>query len=152
MEKKDKSILVYLKDKDHLPRSNNSRSGTIRKKKIEKHVKELHGTVFCPGLNADVAFVNHPSTKEMIHHSSKSKDSTLFALNIEKLLKKAKVVKMVDPKKGDKSQQKFYKMIILEQKVKGHGTAKIVVGKYRRKKLFGTKYCQYCVTRKYISK
>lgn len=127
---------------------------------IKKHVTKLYGVQYCPALNANVAFVNHPTKSEMMHHSSKNADSTLFAVNIEHLLKIATIIERKDPKPNNKSQSIFSDIFILEAKVKGavaskakgHGTAKITIGKLKEGTMAGTVYCQYCVTRKSMKK
>ena len=50
-------------------------------------------------------------------------------------------------------QSPFCQMIVLEQKTKKHGTARIVIGKYKLGyNLAATPYCHNCVTRWRINK
>ena len=100
-----------------------------------------------------MAFKRKTSRKEAMQQSSGDHDSTLFVLNIEQLLKTATIVNRQSPKPGNRQQAPFCKMIILEQKIKGHGTARIVVGKYKpdyQPRI--SNYCHYCVTRWNIKK
>lgn len=142
-----------LKNRPRLPRAKNKPARKRRSNTIARHIEKLYGTVYCPALRANVAFNRKTSKRESVVHSSGDRDSTLFALNIELLLQTATIADRLDPKPGNKQQAPFCKMIILEQKIKGHGTARIVVGKYKpdyQPRI--SNYCHYCVTRWNIKK
>ena len=120
---------------------------------VARHIENLYRTVYCPALRANVAFNRKTSRKEAMQHSSGDHDSTLFVLKIEQLLKTATIVNRQSPKPGNRQQAPFSEMVILEQKIKGYGKAKIVIGKYKPD--YPDKsapYCHYCVTRWGVTK
>ena len=124
-----------------------------RERVVARHIENLYGTVYCPALRANVAFNRKTSRKEAMQHSSGDHDSTLFVLNIEQLLKTATIVNRQASKPGNRQQAPFSEMVILEQKIKGYGKAKIVLGKYKPD--YPDKsapYCHYCVTRWSVTK
>lgn len=143
-----KKVTPRLKNSPRLPRAKNKPAIKRRERVVARHIEQLYGTVYCPALRANVAFNSKTSRKEAKQHSSGDSDSALFALNIEQLLQTATIVDRLDPKPGNKTQSPFCQMIILEQKIKRHGTARITIGKYRPN--YPDKmapYCHYCVTR-----
>lgn len=124
-----------------------------RERVVARHIENLYGTVYCPALRANVAFNRKTSKREAVTHSVGDRDSSLFALNIEQLLQTATLVDRLNPKPGNKQQSPFCQMIVLEQKIKKHGTARIVIGKYKPGyNLAAAPYCHYCVTRWRINK
>ena len=142
-----------LKNRPRLPRAKNKPSIKQRKRVVARHIEQLYGTGYCPALRANVAFNSKTSRKEAKQHSSGDRDSALFALNIEQLLQTATIVDRLDPKPGNKTQTPFCQMIILEQKIKRHGTARITIGKFKTGyNLSSAPYCHYCVTRWRINK
>lgn len=148
-----KKATPRLKNRPRLPRAKNKPSIKRRERVVARHIEQLYGTVYCPALRANVAFNRKTSKREAVTHSVGDRDSTLFALNIEQLLQTATIVDRLAPKPGNKTQAPFCKMIILEQKIKGHGIARIVIGKYKpnyQPRI--SNYCHYCVTRWNIKK
>lgn len=137
-----------LRTQPRLPKAKNKPARKKRVDFITRHIESLYGTVYCPALRANVAFNRKTSKREAISHSSGDRDSTLFALNIEQLLQTASIVDRLPPKPGNKQQVPFCQMIIMEQKIKGLGTARITIGKYKPGyNLVEAPYCHYCVTR-----
>jgi hypothetical protein len=137
-----------LRTQPRLPKAKSKAAIRQREHVVARHIESLYGTIYCPALRSKVAFNRKTSKREAIAHSSGDRDSTLFVLNIEQLLQTASIVDRLPPKPGNKQQAPFSKMIILEQKIKGHGTAKIVIGRYKPN--YPDKsapYCHYCVTR-----
>jgi len=142
-----------LRTQPRLPKAKCKAAIRQREHVVARHIESLYGTIYCPALRAKVAFNRKTSKREAVTHSVGDRDSTLFTLNIEQLLQTASIVDRLPPKSGNKQQAPFCKMIILEQKIKGHGTARIVIGKYKpdvRDTI--ASYCHYCVTRWIIRK
>jgi hypothetical protein len=83
------------------------------------------------------------SINETIHHASRSFLSTLAVLQIDLILKNAyQIGEPVEPKEGNKNQEDFSEIIIMECPLIGIETAKLTVGV---KKKNGMKI-QYCIT------
>ena len=98
--------------------------------------------VYNPNLK-DYINVRFLSINETIHHASRSYLSTLAVLQLDLILKTAyQVGKPVDPKPGNKNQEDFSQILIMECPLVGIGIAKLTVGV--RKKT-GMKI-QYCIT------
>lgn len=137
-----------LQKRPKMPRAKTKPAIKRREKTVSRHIEQLYGRVYCPALRANVAFNRRTSSKEARAHSAGDRDSALFAVNIEQLLQTATVVDRLPTKPGNKSQAPFCEMVVLEQKIKRHGTAKITIGKYKPDyKDTAASYCHYCVTR-----
>ena len=142
-----------LRTQPRLPKAKSKAAIRQREHVVARHIESLYGTIYCPALRAKVAFNRKTSKREAVTHSVGDRDSSLFTLNIEQLLQTASIVDHLPPKPGNKQQAPFSKMIILEQKIKKHGTARIVIGKYQPGyNLAAAPYCHYCVTRWKINK
>ncbi|MCR4848810.1 MAG: hypothetical protein K5920_08205 [Bacteroidales bacterium] len=98
--------------------------------------------VFNHNLN-DYINIRFVSINETIHHASRSFLSTLAVLQLDLILKNAyQVGRPVKPKHGNKNQDDFSEIIIMECPLIGMGIAKLTVGV---KKKTGMKI-QYCIT------
>lgn len=149
----EKKLTPRLKNRPKMPRSKGKPAVKRREKTVARHIEQLYGTVYCPALRANVAFNKRTSRREAKQHSAGDRDSALFALNIEQLLQTATLVDRRPAKPGNKSQSPFSEMVILEQKIKRHGTARITIGKYKPEYPdTAAPYCHYCVTRWIINK
>ena len=99
-------------------------------------------SVFNHNLN-DYINIRFVSINETIHHASRSFLSTLAVLQIDLILRNAyQVGKPVKPKAGNRNQEDFSEIIIMECPLIGMGTAKLTVGVKRKT---GMKI-QYCIT------
>ena len=98
--------------------------------------------VFNHNLN-DYINIRFVSINETIHHASRSFLSTLAVLQLDLILKNAyQVGRPVRPKPGNKNQDDFSEIILMECPLIGMGVAKLTVGV---KKKTGMKI-QYCIT------
>lgn len=82
------------------------------------------------------------SIVETSEHAAKSYLSTLAVLQLDSILVGAKKVSVRKPKKGNKNQKPFERILVMEHELYGIGTVKMTVG-VRRKT--GEKV-QYCIT------
>lgn len=91
----------------------------------------------------DYIHIRFVSINETIHHASRSFLSTLAVLQLDLILRNAyQIGRPVKPKSGDRNQEDFSKIIIMECPLIGMGIAKLTVGV---KKKTGMKI-QYCIT------
>lgn len=142
-----------LQNRPKMPRARTKPAIKRRENVVSRHIEQLYGRVYCPALRANVAFNNRTSRREARQHSTGDRDSALFAVNIEQLLQTATLVDRKPTKPGNKTQAPFCEMMILEQKIKRHGTARITIGKYKPGYPdIVAPYCHYCVTRWNINK
>ena len=112
-----------------------------RRRMIMEMIKDAD-KFFCPALNSYV-YVRRKGKKETVHHASKSRKSTIAALNLKNLYSEAKYICQVSPK--DNSNQKNFKRLhILLVAVEHIGYAKITVGEFGVG-LDEDKYNHYCV-------
>lgn len=81
------------------------------------------------------------SIVEIAHHASKSKASTIAALNLRKILTKASFYKMRLPK-NNKQTKTFHFIFMYELHGNtSYGTSKIMIGVREN-----AKFLQYCIT------
>lgn len=79
---------------------------------------------------------------ETSEHAAKSYLSTLAVLQLDSILVGAKKVSSRKPKKGNKNQQPFERILIMEYELIGIGTVKMTVGVRRKTH----EKVQYCIT------
>lgn len=72
--------------------------------------------------------VRQVSIEEAKEHSAKSYNSTKAFMKIDEVLEKAKKITEVPPKRGNKNQSRFSKMIILSHALEEIGIIKLTVG------------------------
>ena len=82
------------------------------------------------------------SIVETSEHAAKSYLSTLAVLQLDAILVGARMVSQRKTKPGNKNQQPFERMLIMEYKLVGIGTVKMTVGVRRRTQ----EKVQYCIT------
>ena len=82
------------------------------------------------------------SIVETSEHAAKRYLSTLAVLQLDAILVGAKKVGVEKVKQGNKNQQPFERMIIMEYELVGIGTVKMTVGVRRRTQ----EKVQYCIT------
>ena len=82
------------------------------------------------------------SIVETSEHAAKSYLSTLAVLQLDALLTGARKVSLKKPKPGNKNQQPFERIMIMEYDLVGIGTVKMTVGVRRRTQ----EKVQYCIT------
>lgn len=82
------------------------------------------------------------SIVETSEHAAKSYLSTLAVLQLDAILVGAKRVSQRKTKPGNKNQQPFERMLIMEYELVGIGTVKMTVGVRRRTQ----EKVQYCIT------
>lgn len=82
------------------------------------------------------------SIVETSEHAAKSYLSTLAVLQLDAILVGARIVSQRKTKPGNKNQQPFERMLIMEYKLVGIGTVKMTVGVRRRTQ----EKVQYCIT------
>lgn len=82
------------------------------------------------------------SIVETSEHAAKSYLSTLAVLQLDAILVGARMVSQRKTKPGNKNQQPFERMLIMEYELVGIGTVKMTVGVRRRKQ----EKVQYCIT------
>lgn len=90
----------------------------------------------------DNIYVRHISIEETAGHASLSYLSTLAVLQLDAILRNAKLVDDTPIKKGTKNQMQFIRVLIMEYKLVGIGRVKLTVGVRKSDK---TKV-QYCIT------
>ena len=79
---------------------------------------------------------------ETSEHASKSYLSTLAVLQLDSILIGAKKVSIKKTKPGNKNQQPFERIMIMEYELTGIGTVKMTVGVRKRTR----EKVQYCIT------
>ena len=82
------------------------------------------------------------SIVETSEHAAKNYLSTLAVLQLDAILVGARMVSQRKTKPGNKNQQPFERMLIMEYKLVGIGTVKMTVGDRRRTQ----EKVQYCIT------
>ncbi len=82
------------------------------------------------------------SIVETSEHAAKSYLSTLAVLQLDAILIGARKVSLKKPKPGNKNQQPFERIMIMEYDLVGIGTVKMTVGVRRRTQ----EKVQYCIT------
>ena len=82
------------------------------------------------------------SIVETSEHAAKSYLSTLAVLQLDAILTGARKVSIKKPKPGNKNQQPFERIMIMEYDLVGIGTVKMTVGVRRRTQ----EKVQYCIT------
>lgn len=82
------------------------------------------------------------SIVETSEHAAKNYLSTLAVLQLDAILIGARKISIKKPKQGNKNQQPFERMMIMEYDLIGIGTVKMTVGIRRRTQ----KKVQYCIT------
>ena len=82
------------------------------------------------------------SIVETSEHAAKSYLSTLAVLQLDAILTGARKVSLKKPKPGNKNQQPFERIMIMEYDLVGIGTVKMTVGVRRRTQ----EKVQYCIT------
>lgn len=82
------------------------------------------------------------SIVETSEHAAKSYLSTLAVLQLDAILTGARKVSLKKPKPGNKNQQSFERIMIMEYDLVGIGTVKMTVGVRRRTQ----EKVQYCIT------
>ena len=82
------------------------------------------------------------SIVETSEHAAKSYLSTLAVLQLDAILVGARMVSQRKTKLGNKNQQPFERMLIMEYELVGIGTVKMTVGVRRRTQ----EKVQYCIT------
>lgn len=124
---------------ENIPRNQRRRSELI----VSRLERFKDKRVFCKSLK-DYVYISGNSIGETAHWACKSTISTIFALNMQGIIRNAVVVE--EHKKPESRKQTrtfhFVEIIILYCYVNGFGTAKLTVGKRKKGKIF-----EYCVTR-----
>ena len=82
------------------------------------------------------------SIVETSEHAAKNYLSTLAVLQLDAILVGARMVSQLKTKPGNKNQQPFERMLIMEYELVGIGTVKMTVGVRRRTQ----EKVQYCIT------
>lgn len=82
------------------------------------------------------------SIVETSEHAAKSYLSTLAVLQLDSILTGAKKVSSRKPKKGNKNQKPFERILVMEYELVGIGTVKMTVGVRRKTR----EKVQYCIT------
>lgn len=82
------------------------------------------------------------SIVETSEHAAKSYLSTLAVLQLDSILTGAKKVSSRKPKKGNKNQKPFERILLMEYELVGIGTVKMTVGVRRKTR----EKVQYCIT------
>lgn len=82
------------------------------------------------------------SIVETSEHAAKSYLSTLAVLQLDSILIGAKKVSSQKPKKGNKNQIPFERILVMEHELVGIGTVKMTVGVRRKTR----EKVQYCIT------
>lgn len=109
---------------------------------LNKTMKQFIGkSVICPALGVSVEFTR-ASYNETIRNAAISKNSTIAALNVLRLIKNAQFVKMDIPLSNKQRQAfQFIFVFILNSYLIGYGDVKILVGAQER-----GKFLHYSVT------
>lgn len=109
---------------------------------LNKQTKQFIGkSVVCPALGVIVEFTR-ASYNETIRNAAISKNSTIAALNVLRLIKNARFVKMDIPLSNKQRQTfQFVFVFILNSYLIGYGDVKILVGAQER-----GKFLHYSVT------
>lgn len=110
-----------------------------RRRMIMEMIKDAD-KFFCPALNSYV-YVRRKGKNETYHHASKSKKSTLAAMNLKNLYSEARYICQTTPK-NNINQKNFERLHILLVAVENVGYAKITVGEFY--KGIEEKYSHYC--------
>jgi len=108
---------------------------TVQERRIflNKQMEQFIGHIIkCPALGVDVEFTR-ASYNETIRNAAISKNSTIAALNIERLIKNAYYIGMDVPLSNkQKKTFQFVFVFILKSYLIGYGDAKILVGAQER--------------------
>ena len=109
---------------------------------LNKEMKQFIGkSVLCPALGVTVEFTR-ASYNETIRNAAISKNSTIAALNVLRLIKNARFVKMDIPISNKQRQTfQFIFVFIPNSHLIGYGDVKILVGAQER-----GKFLHYSVT------
>lgn len=100
-----------------------------RRKFLKKHLAEYIGeSVYCPALGVNVDILSK-SVEETAQNAALSKESTIAALNLKKIIQNAVFEKMDIPK-SNKQKKNFSYIFVYKLKtiLKSIGTVSLVVG------------------------
>lgn len=109
---------------------------------LNKEMKQFIGkSVLCPALGVMVEFTR-ASYNETIRNAAISRSSTIAALNVLRLIKNARFIKMDIPRSNKQRQTfQFIFVFVLNSYLIGYGDVKILVGAQER-----GKFLHYSVT------
>ncbi len=131
-------------DKSKIPTGKTEKDNQIRKNLIIESLKNLSGTcVACPCLGNVLVEINSRSIKETANHARLSYESTIVAMALPEMIKRAKFYRMYIPKEN-RNQSKVFKFIFLYElrvKVGRNRYAKLMVGVRER-----GNFLHYCIT------
>lgn len=134
---------VKLKNVPAVPKQKNGGAIRVRRNMIHSYMSKMKEKYYCSSIGDDVYLINK-SIKETQEHAAKDAKGTLFAINIENLIRNAVKIRELAP--NSRSQNPFKAMHLLICPVKRYGYAKIIVGELYVPFINGTKYVHYCVT------
>lgn len=139
----DESFVIRPED---IPTGNSAEDRRIRQKLIWSYYEQWKKDhpelcVFNYSLK-DLIYMEHISIEETSGHASLSYLSTLAVLQLDAILRYARLVDDTPIKKGTKNQMQFSRVLIMEHNLVGIGRVKLTVGVRRSDK---TKV-QYCIT------
>lgn len=113
-----------------------------RREFLEKALKKyINRDVFCNALQTDVLITGF-SIDEISSHASKTRKSTIAALNIIESIEQCEFVKCALPH-SKREKKKFVIMYLFRVNIENLGVAKVTIGA-----TFVNGFIQYCITQK----
>ena len=109
---------------------------------MERELKKFKGRdVFCNALQTNVLITGF-SIDEISSHASKTRKSTIAALNIIESIEQCEFVKCALPH-SKREKEKFVIMYLFKVNIEDLGVAKVTIGA-----TFVNGFIQYCITQK----
>lgn len=113
-----------------------------RREYLERELKKFKGrNVFCNALQTNVLITGF-SIDEISSHASKTRKSTIAALNIIESIEQCEFVKCALPH-SKREKDKFVIMYLFRVNIENLGVAKVTIGA-----TFVNGFIQYCITQK----
>ena len=128
-----------------IPTENTKEAREIRRQMIRQRLKKWRGkTVKCPCLGNVPVLIEQKSIDEIDEHACMNAESTEMAMQLPKLIRKARFYRMTLPKDNSMQKKKFQFIFMYELRAdtKDGKQAKITIGIKEVPLMF----LQYCVT------
>ena len=128
-----------------IPTENTKEAREIRRQMIRQSLKKWRGkTVKCPCLGNVPVLIEQKSIDEIDEHACMNAESTAMAMQLPKLIRKARFYRMTLPKDNSMQKKKFQFIFMYELRAntKDGKQAKITIGIKEGPLMF----LQYCVT------
>ena len=128
-----------------VPKGKSKTAKEERSRMLKKIIPDYYGKYYCPALKDNVVINSNISLHKMLSASIIEQKSTIAALMLKELIKKAELIYKTKPK-DNAGQKSFSAIYVLVAAIRGIGWAKLTIGKYKEDaRKSQAPYCQYCV-------